>query len=220
MNEKELTNKKDDNYKNNFNPIEQNIKKKFEASSKRENNEQIKKIPLNFKEQSKINNLILNANFQKIPNNTKENLSESYILMKKKIEEMQKIKILYGGKQSFQYHQLTAPLSLKKDIKNFGNDNFILNQFNGFSNNDLKKGNIEDLYYSQIKNDKSNTMLMNTSSLLRSSSQEIINFNNTPDRRMLPKIYNNNQKINHSNEKRNMQKSYSNKNFNFNNNFN
>ena len=220
MHEKELTNKKDDNYKNNFNPIEQNIKKKFEASSKRENNEQVKKIPLNFKELSKINNLILNANFQKIPNNTKENLSESYILMKKKIEEMQKIKILYGGKHSFQYHQLTAPLSLRKDIKNFGNDNFILNQFNGFSNNDLQKGNIEDLYYSQIKNDKSNTMLMNTSSLLRSSSQDIINFNNTPDRRMLPKIYNNNKKINHSNEKRNMQKSYSNKNFNFNNNFN
>ena len=220
MLEKELTNKKDDNYRNKLNPIEQNIKKKFEVSSKRENNEQVKKIPLNFKEQSKINNLFLNANFQKIPNNTKENLSESYILMKKKIEEMQKIKILYGGKHSFQYHQLTAPLSLKKDIKNFGNDNSILNQFNGFSNNDLKKGNIEDLYYSQIKNDKSNTMLMNTSSLLRSSSQDIINFNNTADRRMLPKIYNNNQKIINSNEKRKMQKSYSNKNFNFNNNFN
>ena len=220
MLEKELTNKKDDNYKNKLNPIEQNIKKKFEVSSKRENNEQVKKIPLNFKEQSKINNLFLNANFQKIPNNTKENLSESYILMKKKIEEMQKIKILYGGKHSFQYHQLTAPLSLKKDIKNFGNDNSILNQFNGFSNNDLKKGNIEDLYYSQIKNDKSNTMLMNTSSLLRSSSQDIINFNNTADRRMLPQIYNNNQKIINSNEKRKMQKSYSNKNFNFNNNFN
>ena len=220
MLEKELTNKKDDNYRNKLNPIEQNIKKKFEVSSKRENNEQVKKIPLNFKEQSKINNLFLNANFQKIPNNTKENLSESYILMKKKIEEMQKIKILYGGKHSFQYHQLTAPLSLKKDIKNFGNDNSILNQFNGFSNNDLKKGNIEDLYYSQIKNDKSNTMLMNTSSLLRSSSQDIINFNNTADRRMLPQIYNNNQKIINSNEKRKMQKSYSNKNFNFNNNFN
>ena len=220
MLEKELTNKKDDNYRNKLNPIEQNIKKKFEVSSKRENNEQVKKIPLNFKEQSKINNLFLNANFQKIPNNTKENLSESYILMKKKIEEMQKIKILYGGKHSFQYHQLTAPLSLKKDIKNFGNDNSILNQFNGFSNNDLKKGNIEDLYYSQIKNDKSNTMLMNTSSLLRSSSQDIINFNNTADRRMLPQIYKKKKKIINSNEKRKMQKSYSNKNFNFNNNFN
>ena len=213
--EKNLINKNEDNnYPLKLNLKEKNINNKVKQLPKKENSETKKQKTHTIKEQNKLNDLILDAKFKNNQNNNlKENLSESYILMKKKIEEMQKVKILYGGKSPLQYHQMSIPLSLnlQNSRNNTINNNLILNQFNGFSNNDLKKGNIEDLYYSQIKKDKINNIFMDSSQILRASSQDNI-FNKTVDKRMLPNIYNY-QNIINSNEKKNMLKSYSNRNY-------
>jgi len=172
----------------NFNSInnEKNIK---------ENNEQ-EKIFLNLKESTKINDVILGAEFNNNfinHNNNNNNLSQAYILMKKKTEEMQRMKSIYGGKTEIKYHQISTPPSLKKNLKHSRN-NYNLNQFNILSSKDFKKGNIEDLYYSHLKREKMNNISYPPKLLLRSSSIDNINFNFI-NKSMLPKILGDNQKI-------------------------
>ena len=172
----------------NFNSInnEKNIK---------ENNEQ-EKIFLNLKESTKINDVILGAEFNNNfinHNNNNNNLSQAYILMKKKTEEMQRMKSIYGGKTEIKYHQISTPPSLKKNLKHSRN-NYNLNQFNILSSKDFKKGNIEDLYYSHLKREKLNNISYPPKLLLRSSSIDNINFNFI-NKSMLPKILGDNQKI-------------------------
>ena len=163
-----------------------------------EKKQQEKKKLLSLKEPTKINDVVLDVQFNnnnmnlKINNN---NLSQAYILMKKKTEEMQRIKSIYGGKQELKYHRISSPPSLKHNIKSSRNkDNYILNQFHILSNKEFKKGNIEDLYYSHLKNEKLNN---NSNTIIaRSSSQDNLNiYYNTIDKRMLPKLFNDNQKI-------------------------
>ena len=159
----------------NFNSInnEKNIK---------ENNEQ-EKIFLG----AEFNNNFINHN------NNNNNLSQAYILMKKKTEEMQRMKSIYGGKTEIKYHQISTPPSLKKNLKHSRN-NYNLNQFNILSSKDFKKGNIEDLYYSHLKREKLNNISYPPKLLLRSSSIDNINFNFI-NKKMLPKILGDNQKI-------------------------
>jgi len=113
----------------------------------------IPKQPLNNKNKTKVNEYILQANFlnglNKDKNSNKsesENLSEAYIL-----QQTKKIKKLNLEKKEQKYYK-TLPLSMKYNIK-FSRNN-SLNKFNIISYKDLRKGNLEDLYYSRLKNDK------------------------------------------------------------------
>ena len=127
--------------------------------------------------------------------NNKENLSRAYILMKKRSEEMQKVKTIYGGKPELKYYQIPTPPSLKKSLKHSRNNdnNNNLNQLNVLSNKDFKKGNIEDLYYTQLRKKTINQIMPHNNSL-RSSSQDNIFLKSALNRRLIPKIYNNEKK--------------------------
>ena len=117
--------------------------------------------------------------------------------MKKRSEEIQKMKVIYGGKPDLKYRQISTPASLKHDIKHSrnhnNNKNNNLNQLNIFSYKDFKKGNIEDLYYNQIRKDEIKQIIMENKMNLHSSSQDNI-FSNTIDKRILPIIFSDNQK--------------------------
>lgn len=174
--------------------------KKTEKINK-ENNEQDKKIFLNLKESTRINDVVLGAQFDKNntinPNNSNLNLSQAYILMKKRTEEMQKLKSIYGGNHELKYHQISTPPSLKNNIKQQSRNqkNYNLNQLNILSDKEFKKGNIEDLYYSKIKKEKFNHVSFIPKLYIRSSSLDNMNLN-IFDKRILPQInYNDNQKI-------------------------
>ena len=183
-------------------------------------------IPPDYKEATKINEVILGAKFKKNKNeqkNMKPNLSQAYILMKKKSEEMQRIKSIYGGKPDIRYNQIFTPPLQQNTLKHSRNNNNNLNQMNILSNKDFKKGNIEDLYYSQLRKDKFNQIFIAPNAKIRSSSQDNLFFNNTIDRRMFPMISENQKNINSSlNDRNNMLMSYfndSNRNY-LNNNYN
>ena len=132
------------------------------------------------------------------------------MLLKKRSEEMQKIKMIYGGKMDMKPRQVSPSPSIKN--KNNKNQNlhfkdYNLNQNNIFCKNDFKKGNKEDLYYSKLMRDKLNQA---SSPNIKSASQEHFNPNKTVDKRMFPRINKNNQKIFKStlNEKNSMFSSY------------
>ena len=105
-----------------------------------------------YEKKAKINDFLVQANF--INNhidinknkNQSDNLSEEYIQ-----KQSQKIKKIVLSKIDKKYYQ-TLPLSLKYNLKNSRD----MNHFNIISSKDLIKGNIEDLYYSQLKKDKIN----------------------------------------------------------------
>ena len=61
---------------------------------------------------------------------------------------MKKLKNTKKEKENYQ----TLPLSMKYNIKNKSNNS--LDRYDILSYKDFKKGNIEDLYYSQLKRDK------------------------------------------------------------------
>ena len=79
-------------------------------------------------------------------NNDSENLSEAYILRQSKT-----IKKINFSKNDQKYYQ-TLPLSMKYNLRNYRNNS--MNRFNIISYKDLKKGNLEDLYYSKLKKEK------------------------------------------------------------------
>ena len=109
---------------------------------------------INNKKKTKVNEYILQANFlnglvkdkDNINKSESENLSEAYIL-----QQTKKIKKFNFEKKEQKYYQ-TLPLSMKYNIK-FSRNN-SLNRFNMVSYKDLRKGNLEDLYYSKLKKDK------------------------------------------------------------------
>jgi hypothetical protein len=194
-----ITIKSENNEKNDNNEkeiININSDNKIISKNAKEN-EEVKNIPSDYKKSTKINNVVLGAKFKNNINdsNNKENLSQAYILMKKRSEEIQKVKTIYGGKPELKYHQMQAPPFLKNNLKYSRNNdnNNILNQLNVFSNKDFKKGNIEDLYYTQLRKNKINQIMPYNNSL-RSSSQDNIFFKSTLNRGMIPKIYNNEKK--------------------------
>ena len=163
-----------------------------------ENNQKNTKKTIKY-EPAKINDLILHTNFKNNnlnnSNTSSQNLNQTYMLLKKRTEEMQKIKMIYGGKMDKNSRQVSPspPLrnkSSKNSTRNFKNYN--LNQNNIFSKNDFKKGNKEDLYYSKLMRDKLNQA---SAPNIKSVSQEHINPNNTIDKRMFPRIYKNNEKM-------------------------
>ena len=105
------------------------------------------------KKKTKVNEYIIQANClnglganKNRNNNDSENLSEAYILRQSKT-----IKKINFSKNDQKYYQ-TLPLSMKYNLRNYRNNS--MNRFNIISYKDLKKGNLEDLYYSKLKKEK------------------------------------------------------------------
>ena len=96
-------------------------------------------------ENAKINNLVLGADFSGNNlynvNTSTLNLSQAYLLIKKRNEEIQKMKKTNKGKSEPKYNQLSPPISL--------NHSRNIN-----SKRNYKKKNKEDIFYSTLKNDK------------------------------------------------------------------
>ena len=95
-------------------------------------------------ENAKINDLFLGADFSKYKRNEPEiNLSQAYLLIKKRAEEIKKIKRTFGRKSEPKYNLLT-PLNINsRNLKNYRKLHFL-----------PKKYNKEDLYYSSLKKEK------------------------------------------------------------------
>jgi len=191
---------------NNQNLINKSVKNniKIDANKKeiknviQENNHrEIKKI-IKY-EPAKINDLISHVKFKNNnlsnSNAASQNLNQTYMLLKKRTEEMQKIKMIYGGKMDMNPRQISPTPSIRnKSSKNHNRNfkNYNLNQNNIFSQNDFKKGNKEDLYYNILMKDKFNQA---SASSIKSASQEHINPNNTINQKMFPRINKDNQKM-------------------------
>lgn len=150
-------------------------------------------------EPAKINNLIMQANFKNNnlinSNASSQNLSQSYNLLKKRSEEMQKIKMIYGGKMNMNPDQVSPIRSIRNQSgKNHNRliKNYNLNQNNIFSQKDFKKGNKVDLYYNKLIREKLNQA---SAPNIKSISQEHIKPTYTMDKRVFPRIYKDNQKI-------------------------
>ena len=189
-------------------------KKEIKKVIQENNQKDIKKI-IKY-EPAKINDLIMHVNFRNNDlnnsNTSSQNLNQTYMLLKKRTEEMQKIKMIYGGKMDMNPRQVSPSPSLRNKsskIQNRHFKDFNLNQNNIFSKNEFKKGNKEDLYYNKLMKDKLNQAPPPNK---KSTSQEHFNPNNTFDKRMFPKINKNNQKLFKStlNEKNIMFSTYNN----------
>lgn len=136
-------------------------------------------------ENAKINNLVLGAelnrdNFYRmhIPN-----LSQAYLLIKKRNEVMQKMKKSHGGKSEPKFFQLT-PASVGKNTRN------NLNNFNLYSIKDLRRNNMEDLYYTSLRKDRLSNLSPNPNIILNITNQEYLNY---IDRNIFPKLYKDSQ---------------------------
>jgi len=172
-------------------------KKEIKNVIQENNHKEIKKV-IKY-EPAKINDLISHVKFKNNnlnnSNAASQNLNQTYMLLKKRTEEMQKIKMIYGGKMDMNPRQISPSPSIRnKSSKNHNRNykNYNLNQNNIFSQNDFKKGNKEDLYYNILMKDKLNQA---SASSIKSASQEHINPNNTINQKMLPRINKDNQKI-------------------------
>jgi len=172
-------------------------KKEIKNVIQENNHKEIKKV-IKY-EPAKINDLISHVKFKNNnlnnSNAASQNLNQTYMLLKKRTEEMQKIKMIYGGKMDMNPRQISPSPSIRnKSSKNNNRNykNYNLNQNNIFSQNDFKKGNKEDLYYNILMKDKLNQA---SASSIKSASQEHINPNNTINQKMLPRINKDNQKI-------------------------
>ena len=152
-------------------------------------NEKVKFISPDNKKSKKINDVMLNAKFKiNEKNNIKTNLSEAYILMKRKNAEDNKIKTLYGGKSEYKFQQI-SPSSLKHNIQHSRNIN-NLNELNILSNRVLTKRNIEDIYYSQLRKNKLSQIILTPKNYIRpSNSQDNIYFNKTLNKKKFPLLY-------------------------------
>ena len=173
------------NYNNNINNINnQNYKGK-------NNIKEIKRKKQNYNddiflsENAKINNLVLGAelnrdNFYRmhIPN-----LSQAYLLIKRRNEVMQKMKKSQGGKSEPKFFQLT-PSSIGKNTRS------NLNNFNLYSIKDLRRNNMEDLYYTSLRKDRLNNLSPNPNIILNITNQEYLNY---IDKNIFPKLYKDSQ---------------------------
>jgi hypothetical protein len=107
-------------------------------------------------ENAKINNLILGADFSGNNlcniNSPTYNLSQAYMIIQKRNEEMKKMRKTSIKKVDQKFNMLSPSSSLNHS-RNLNNNNS--SSFNySYTKRDFKKNNKEDLYYSTIKKDK------------------------------------------------------------------
>ena len=172
------------NIKNNIN------QNNLERNSIKDNKEQNKYL-LCLNENAKINDLILGANFNNKVNTPSYNLSQAYLLLRKRSEEFQKIRKIRGGIGEKKLPQLT-PSSIINQSRNL-NKNLTLQLF---SPKDAKS-NKEDLYYSSFRKNKQKGTEIHQNINLNLTNQENLKLNlekqNFP--RILKKQINPNSKL-------------------------
>ena len=175
------------NYNNNFNNKGSNTiynndinsQKTLERINLNDSKEQTKNNFLFLSENAKINDLVLGADFSgnnlyRI-NGPTYNLSQAYLLIKRRNEEIQKIR--KNGKSEPKNNQLTPVISHSRNFNNY--NNFYLS----------KKHNKEDLYYSSLRKDKFKSIGINQNINLNLTNQE------NPEKNNFPKIFKENKKL-------------------------
>ena len=198
-----LNNKRNSNY----NEINNNNDdaKILEKRNLNENKEKNIIFPIN----SKINELVLRADFSgnKLykKNEPTYNLSQAYLMFKGRSEEIQKMKKNNGGKSEQKYSQFTPSSNMTRNFNYYNNLNY-------FPRKDIKTKNKEDLYYSSLKKENLKYIPLNQNINLNLTHQE--NYENTN----FPKIFKDNAKLINSNLIKNnnnkLYASYSNEGFN------
>ena len=177
-------------YNDNFNTNRININKKNKNVSKScmvINNEQknIRKNKSNedknnfvfMPENAKINDLFLGADFSRYKRKEPEiNLSQAYLLIKKRDEEIKKMKRTFGRKSEPKYNLLTPINYNTRNYNNYKKLQFL-----------PKKYNKEDLYYSSLKKDKLRNISFNQNINLNLTNQ-----NNT-EKNIFPKLFKDSQ---------------------------
>lgn len=169
------------NMNNNNSQIYQEKNNVKEIKPKKQNNNDL----LFLSENAKINNLVLGAEFNRdnyyrmhIPN-----LSQAYLLIKKRNEVMQKMKKPQGGKSEPKFFQLT-PSSIGKNTRN------NIGNFNLYPIKDLRRNNMEDLYYTSLRKDRIKNYSPNPNIILNITNQEYLNY---IDKNIFPKLYKDSQ---------------------------
>ena len=191
------------NYNNNFNNINKNINyneiksnnsspSNYEKNNIIENKEDNQNNLLILSEKIKINDLVLGADFKGKDlyntNGPSYNLSQAYILFKRKDDDNKKIKKNQAGKSDSKFNQI-ASSSIKTNSRNV----------NIFNNKTSKK---ESFYNSSLKKNKLKNIGLNQNINLNLADKE--NLNNV-DKKNFPKIIKDNQRQIHEN---NIEKNY------------
>ena len=146
-----------------------NINKEY-----KEEKEQDKSNLLYLAENIKISNLVLGADFNRNNlynvNAPAYNLSQAYILVKKKNEEMQKMKKTHGGKSEPKFQQMT-PVTINNNSRS---------NLNYFSIKDLKNNNKEDLYFNTLRKGKLKNLSSYQNIFLNQENLNNLDKNNFP----------------------------------------
>ena len=158
-------------YSNLYNSYDFN-QKSMEKKIIKENKDQIKYNLLLLSENAKINDLILGADFRKynLNKSSSPNLSQAYLLLIKRAEEMRKMK---KANQFFQFSTMTRN---SRNLKNL------------ITIKDLKKSNKEDLYYSTLKKEKLRSSESYPNIFFNFSNKDLTNI----ERNNFPKLYKDN----------------------------
>ena len=175
-----------DNRVNNYNYNENNTDNSSRKNMIKGNKEQIKNNLILLAENAKINEFVLGADFpgKNNYNGPMFNLSQAYIIVKKRTEEMKKMKKTNMGRSEPKYHQIT-PSSSMNHSRNLNSQNH-LNNINYYLKKDLKKYNKEDLFHTSLKNDKFKNSNPNQKIIFNLTNQS--NFNNLY-KNNFPKIF-------------------------------
>jgi hypothetical protein len=152
------------NKKNNYNNLEKN-------NVMNDNKESIKNL-LFLNENAKINDLILGANFNNKINTPSYNLSQAYLMLRKRNEEFQKIRKIRGGISEKKFSQLSPSYIISQSRNLCTNLNLKL-----FSQKDVKNYNIEDLYYSSFRKDKQKNLELNPNINFNLTNQDYLYIN-------------------------------------------
>lgn len=171
-----FNNEEDNEYK--INAIKPNKSISDYSREYNNNKDKIKK-----KDVTKVTECILQPDIMSAEDknrNSMDNLSQAYIMKQSK-----KIKNISLSNKDKRYYR-TLPLSLKHHLKNSRNNS--VNRFNILSYKDFQKGNIEDLYYSQLKKDRMGHFSAISGINFRTPGYGEIKYN-TIDKKIYPIIY-------------------------------
>ena len=171
-----FNNEEDNEYK--INAIKPNKSISDYSREYNNNKDKIKK-----KDVTKVTECILQPDMMSAEDknrNSMDNLSQAYIMKQSK-----KIKNISLSNKDKRYYR-TLPLSLKHHLKNSRNNS--VNRFNILSYKDFQKGNIEDLYYSQLKKDRMGHFSAISGINFRTPGYGEIKYN-TIDKKIYPIIY-------------------------------
>ena len=173
LNTNRINNNKKNVNINKSNNIINNEQKNIEKIKSNENENNF----LFLSENAKINDLFLGADFSRYKRNEPEiNLSQAYLIIKKRDEEIKKMKKTFGRKSEPKYNLLTPINYYNRNYNNYKKINLL-----------PKKNNKEDLYYSSLKKDKLRNIRLNQNINFNLTNQEYT------DKNIFPKLFKDSQ---------------------------